>query len=110
MPGNSLGSRKWYKYTGDSGVTYSYLTDVDLGDIAGAVADATFPNMPRRFKPRIVHVEGTSATGQKLRKKIIVPDPDSTLYAPQTSQVVNIDGIAFQTTGRRGEVATFPSN
>jgi hypothetical protein len=110
MAGNSLGSRKWYKYEADSGASYSYLTDVDLATAAGAVADATFPNLPRRFKPRVVHMEGLSSTGQKLRKSVIVPTADSTLYGPQTSQVVTIDGTAFTTTGRRGEVASFASN
>lgn len=110
MAGNSLGLRKWYLYVGDSGVSYSYLTDVDLATASGATADATFPNMPKRFKPRVVFVEGVSATGQKLRKSLIVPTNDSTLYSPQTSQVVNIDAVAFQTTGRRGETASFASN
>jgi hypothetical protein len=110
MPGNSLGSRKWYKYEADSGVSYSYLTDVDLGAASGATADASFPNFPKRFKPRVVFIEGVSATGQKLRKMLIVPTNDSTLYSPQTTQVVNIDAIAFSTTGRRGEKVSFPSN
>jgi hypothetical protein len=110
MPGNSLGVRKWYEYEGDSGVKYSYLTDVDLSVAAGAVENAGYPNFPKRFKPRVVFVEGTSATGQKLRKALIVPVPDSSLYTPQISQVINIDTLAFQTTGRRGEQASFASN
>lgn len=109
MPGNALGARTWYLYEADSGVSYSYLTDTDLGTAAGSTADASFPNFPRRFKPRIVFVEATVA-GKKLRKNIIVPTNDSTLYSPQTTQVITIDGVAFGTTGRRGEKVSFPSN
>jgi hypothetical protein len=110
MPGNSLGARKWYKYTADSGTIYSYLTDVDLGVAAGAVEDASYPNLPRRFKPRVVFCEGLNAAGKKIRKNVIVPEPDNTLYVLQTTQVALIDAQAFKTTGRRGEHVSFPSN
>lgn len=110
MPGNALGDRQWYLYEADSGISYSYLTDSDLATAAGATPDATSPNFPRRFKPRVVFVQGTSATGQVLRKELIIPTNDSSLYSPQTTQTVTIDGVAFSTTGRRGEKVSFPSN
>lgn len=109
MAGNTLGVRKYFRYTGDSGTDYSYLTDNDLGTAAGATPDDSLPNFPRRFKPRIVYVE-TTISGVISRKALIVPTTDSTLYAPLTSQIITIEGQVFKTTGRRGEKASFASN
>lgn len=110
MPaGNTLGSRKWFKYTSDGGTDYSFLTDVDLGTAGGATQDATLPNFPRRFQPRVVFIEATIG-GVKVRKNLIVSDPASALYTAVTTQNVTIDGTAFATSGRRGEQVSFPSN
>lgn len=110
MPtGNTLGARKYFKYESDSGENFSYLTDNDLGVVAGATPDDTFAAFPRRFKPRIVYVEATIA-GVKTRKSLIVPTNDSTLYAALSSQEIPIDSVTFKTTGRRGEKASFANN
>jgi hypothetical protein len=110
MPvGNTLGVRKWFKYTSDAGTDYSYLTDLDLGTAAGATQDATLPNFPRRFKPRVVFLQATIG-GKVSTKSLIIPTNTSAIYTPVTTQNVTIDTTAFATTGRKGEQVSFPSN
>lgn len=108
MPGNTLGARSYYKYVADDGNIYSYLTDVDLGAAGGGLNDATFPNFPRRFKPRVVFVESMIG-GKKVRKNLIVALPQSPVYMSSVTQLLAIDGTSFYTTGRRGEKASFPT-
>lgn len=106
MAGNKLGKRKYYKYTSDTGGEYSYLTDIDLATAAGAVADASFPGFPRRFKPRVVYMQATDGA----KKKVICPTLASTLYDSDTTQDITIDTVVFKTTGRAGEKMSFASN
>lgn len=109
MPGNTLGTRKWFGYTSDTGETYSFLTDNDLGVAAGATPDVSSPNFPRRFKPRVLFVQATIA-GKIVSKSLIIPTADSSLFASSVSQSVTVDTTAFTSTGRRGESVSFPRN
>lgn len=106
---NTLGVRRYYRYTSDGGTDYKYLTDEDLGTAAGAVLGDTFPNLPRRFKPRGVYAEAT-VSGRKVRKFIICPTNDNTLYAAEASTAVTVQGTNFGTTGRKGEKVSFGRN
>ena len=108
MP-NVLGVRRYYRYVSDGGTAYKYLTDEDLGTAAGSVLNDSLPNLPRRFKPRGVYCEATVA-GRKVRKYLICPTNDNTLYAAEASTVATIQGTAFATTGRRGEQASWGRN
>lgn len=107
MAGNTLGIRRYFKYTSDTEEDYSILTDNDLGVAAGLTLDDTNPPPPRRFKPRVVYCEATIA-GKKVRKALIC-NSDSTLF-DDSAQTVTIDGTAFKTTGRRGEKFSFGGN
>lgn len=107
--GNTLGVRRYYQYTTDGGENYKYLTDETLGGAMGATLNDTNPNLPKRFKPRVVYIQGTVA-GQTVRKALIAPTVDNTTYAAEASTVVTIDGINFGTTGRRGEQFSFGRN
>lgn len=107
--GNTLGVRRYYGYLADNGEAYKYLTDETLGTAMGATLNDTVPDMPKRFKPRVVFVEATVA-GQVVRKEVIAPSTANAAYAANASTVVTIDGINFQTTGRRGEQVTFGKN
>lgn len=109
MAGNTLGARRYYAYTSDSGQQYKYLTDQNLGEAVGAVLNDTLPDLPRRFKPRGVRVEG-DVDGDLVRKFLICPLTTSAPYAAQGSTTVSIDETDFKTTGRRGERATFGAN
>ena len=93
----------------DGGTAYKYLTDQTLGDAMNATLSDALPNLPRRFKPRGIYVEATVA-GQKVRKFIISPVADNTAYAAEASTPLTIDGVAFATTGRRGEAFTYGRN
>lgn len=108
MTGNTLGERRYYAYESDTNVSYSYLTDKDLGDAADQVLDDTFPPFPRRFKPRGVYVQG-EVDGKIVRKFLICGDREDALYT-DGSQSVTIDSATFKTTGRRGESLPFGSN
>lgn len=107
--GNTIGARRYFKYTSDLGDDYKYQTDQDLGDAVGATLDDTLPNLPRRFKPRGVFVEAM-IDGRKVRKFLICPTTDNEVYGANASQTVAIDGTNFFTTGRKGEQLTFGIN
>lgn len=107
--GNTLGVRRYYKYTSDGGTEYKYLTDETLGTVMGAQLNDTLPTLPRRFKPRGVYVQGTVA-GQKVRKFLISPLSDNTIYSAEGSVAVSIDGVNFGSTGRKGEQYSFGRN
>jgi hypothetical protein len=109
MAGNTLGQRRYYLYTSDTGTEYSYLTDIDLGTAAGATLNDENPPFPRRFTPRGVFVENVTS-GVKSRKFIICPATDTALYDSDASQSVTIDSLGFNTTGRKGEQASFGAN
>ena len=69
----------------------------------------TLPNLPKRFKPRGVYIQGTVA-GQTVRKFLISPLNDNPTYAAEASVAVTIDGITYGTTGRKGEQYSFGRN
>lgn len=109
MPqGQTLGPRRYFGYTSDSGDQYSLLLDETLGVIGGMELNDTSPPPPRRFRPRGVYVEAIVA-GTKVRK-FIATEADVSLYRTDSSASVPIDGVTFSTTGRRGERMTFGSN
>lgn len=104
--GNTLGSRKLYKYVDDVGTQLAYYTDEDLG----AAVDADEPaegatDLPRAFEPRGVYCRGKE--NALLRKFLVIGDPASELYKTNLSKEVTIDGVVFVTTGRRGESKSF---
>ena len=109
MAGNTLGRRGWHLYVDDLGVKYCFLTDRDLGAATAAPLDDTFPRLPRHIRPRGVHAQATIG-GKVVRKFLVCSTPESTVYAEATSQPVTVDTLVFATTGRRGEVVSFPSN
>lgn len=107
--GNTLGERRYYRYETDGESAFKYLTDQTLGDAVGATASDALPDLPRRFQPRGVYVEAIVG-GTKVRKFLITPTNDNSLYAAEASTTVVIDGITFATTGRRGEKMTYGRN
>lgn len=109
MAGNTLGPRSYYLYTDDAAAKYSILMDVDNASAVGNVLDDTNPPPPSRFRPRVVHVEGT-VDDNKVRKSIPVGSPTAAIYKTNSTAAVTIDGVQFQTTGRRGERLSFATN
>lgn len=106
MAGNLLGSKSYYLYVDDAGASYSFLQDVDLAAAAGNVLADTFPPPPRRFRPRVAHIQNSAGN----RKAVVCGSPDSPLYAQNVTNVTNVDGEPFFTTGRRGERFSVASN
>lgn len=119
LDGNRLGPRKRYLYeTDDIDVFYILTTDEDLAlaglgtgggapseyDPANPPANVTICPAPRRFKPRVVHMQN-EATG--ARKSLIAFSSTADLYAVSSGGTVTIDNLAFVATGRRGEQLTF---
>lgn len=105
MAGNQLGPRSYYLYTDDIGTNYSILTDDDLATAAGLVLNDDNPQLPRRFKPRVVHMEAANNS-----RKALVCQRTSSIYASNASQPVTIDTVEYKSTGRRGERASFGAN
>lgn len=119
LSGNRLGPRERYIYESDEvGTVYILETDQDLavaglGTGAGApvVYDPANPPTgvticppPRRFTPRTVFAEDPTSGA---RKNLIAFTPSAELYATSARSSVTIDGLAFTTTGRKGEKLTF---
>lgn len=120
LTGNRLGGKGKFLYlTDDTTVGYVMRRDTDLA-VAGFGVGANAPvpydaanppagvtsigPVPRGFKPRVVHLED-SVSG--ARKAMICFDPSSSMYQSTTAQTVDIDGLSFTSTGRRGEQLTF---
>ena len=109
MAGNILGRRSYYAYTADDGTVYSLLLDDSLAAAVGATQNDANPSPPRRFKPRVLYAERI-VNGDKKRKELVVPVTTFAGYASNTTSVVTVDGVDFDTTGRRGESLSFPRN
>lgn len=109
MAGNILGGRSYYQYEGEDGTNYSLLVDDSNAAAMGMVADDSFPAPPRRFKPRVVFAE-VQLANRVARKQLIAPTGATAAYASNTTTVVTVDGVAYNTTGRRGETLSFPRN
>lgn len=111
MPeGQFSGSRAKYEYLSDSGTVFKLTLDQTLGDIEAAgltpaTATSTAVNKPVGFKPRVVFWQGE--LNGDIKRKEIVCDRTSTLYATDVSQSLTVDSVAGVITGRRGEKLTF---
>lgn len=109
MAGNILGGRSYYQYESDDGTNYSLLLDDSNAAAMGMVADDSLPAPPRRFKPRVVFVE-VALTNRIARKELVAPTAANANYATNTTTVITVDGVAYNSTGRRGEKLSFPRN
>ena len=108
MSGNRLGKKERVQYVADNGSTYVLRVDTDLViSNSGLVLGNVGGTPPKYFKPRIVHAQFVDTDGTIYRKAFIAGTAAAALYATSTPQVVTCDGVAFTTTGRRGEVQTF---
>lgn len=119
LDGNRQGPRERYVYlTDDLTVAYILTTDQDLAvaglGVAGAApevydpanppAGVTICPAPRRFTPRCVFAQDPVSGA---RKNLIAFSATANLYSSSLSQSVTIDGLSFDTTGRKGEKLTF---
>lgn len=104
--GNTLGPRKAFKYLDDLGEEYRYFTDEDLGlTVEGELSTGNVPDLPRAFRPRGVYVVGKD--NPSIKKFLVVGSPEGAIFKTNQSRDVEIDGVQFRTTGRRGEAKTF---
>lgn len=119
LDGNRLGARKRYLYeTDDLSIFYIVTTDEDLA-VAGAGTGAAAPveydpanppagvtvcPPPRRFTPRCVFVQNDSVGA---RKNLVCFSSTADLYSASAPQTVDIDGLTFTSTGRKGEKLSF---
>ena len=109
MAGNILGARSYYGYIADSSTIYSIQMDDTLAVGVGATLDDSSPNLPRRFEPRVVFCEAIVG-GRTKRKQLVVTDPESVIWTSETTQNIDLDGVTFATTGKRGEKVSFSRN
>ena len=108
MAGNRLGSKTKVTYTSDSGALYNMTIDIDLVMVgAGFLAGHIGQPAPKRFKPRVIHVQQPIGVGRMARKKLIVGDVNSAMWITNAPADYVIDGETFTSTGRRGEVQTY---
>lgn len=111
MPeGQFTGTRVVYNYQMDNGDEIQLLLDETLAtagaqDLQPAVTGDGSTPKPLRFEPRGVFWQGE--LDGKIKRKFLVCNPTSTLYQSNTSQTVTVDGVAGQTTGRKGEKLSF---
>lgn len=111
MAANEIGPRGKYKYIMDDGTVIKLRLDSTLGDIASCgltpitTADNA-GNKPTNFKPRVVFWTHTKADGSKMSKQLVCAS-DSAAFKSKDNFSITIDGLAGQTTGRRGEQISF---
>ena len=118
---NRVGRRAKYKYTMDDGTVIKLRLDATYGDLAACglspvtTADNA-GNKPSNFKPRVVfwipnddvpNGEGEAATPRSNLRREFVCAADSTAFTSKDQVSITVDGIAGQTTGRRGEQISF---
>lgn len=109
-PGNRLGPRAVYQYTTDAGQEVNLLLDDDLVVTnSGLIFGDDGAPAPKRFKPRVVFIQAI-VDNRVVRKSLVAGSNTAPLYASSVPQTVNLDGVAFVTTGRRGETQTFIGN
>lgn len=111
MAANLVGPRAKYKYTMDDGTVIKLRLDKDLGDLAetGLVPVTTADNAinkPLSFQPRVVYWQYIDAAG-KISRKALVCAVDAPAFISKDNFDITIDGLAGQTTGRRGEQISF---
>lgn len=114
MPeGQFLGERGYFLYNSDAEVDYVIQTDATLGNLPQAgLVEADEDNAenvafkPARLQPRGVHWQGV-LNGRTVRK-FIVCSLESEIYKASGSNPLTVDGVQGVTTGRRGEVFSFP--
>lgn len=110
--GQFLGSKRTYIYVADDNRTYRILRDRTLGDLSGTALNPGTPGvqagrLPRNFKPRGVYWQSNELQGRNYGRKFIICNRDGTLYTSTDTVSLTIDGIPGQTTGRRGESASY---
>lgn len=116
MPeGQFAGSKGRYIYQSDTGINYTITRDETLAGLAGtglveydpAAPPASFGGAkPSQLKPRVVFWEGVLG-GVVRRKEIICGTTEAALYNSGSRQALTVDGVAGETTGRKGEKFTF---
>ncbi len=107
--GNRLGARATFVYTTDSLEEVAYQGDRSVGLACGNVL-ATNPGRPTSVNSKYLrgrYVLLQAVADPMVKKKVVIGAVDNTLFAGDASQVVNINGVDFETTGRVGEAVTF---
>lgn len=107
MAGSTLGQRGNYVYTSDSGTQYAIQTLVTLGTAASLTPlTSSKGSLPRRFRPRVLHLEATISNRQ-VKKKLIC-EANNAQYKTDAGGSITVDGTSFTVTGRTGERVSYP--
>lgn len=109
---NQIGPKGKYKYTMDDGTVIKLRLDQTYGAIAecGLTAITTGDNAlnkPSNFKPRVVYWQANDLQDGKPVRREFVCAIDSPAYTSVDNFSITVDGVAGQTTGRRGETISF---
>jgi len=118
---NQVGPRTKKKYIMDDGTTIKLKLDATYANLAACgLEDITTAdnaiNKPSNFKPRVVFwipnadIAATDTTPGRTREQLrreLVCASSSDAYTSVDNFTIEIDGIAGQTTGRRGEKVSF---
>lgn len=104
----------------DDGTIIKLRLDATYGDLAACGLDALTTadnagNKPTNFKPRVVYWQSSpftlDADGNQIEQTVVrrefVCDANSDAFTSPDQFSITVDGIAGQTTGRRGEVISF---
>lgn len=107
--GNRLGPRATFEYVTDALETVAYQGDRSVGIACGNTL-ATNPGRPTSVNGKYLrgrYVLLQQVSDPAVKKRVIIGAVGNTLFAGNSSQVVNINGVDFETTGRVGEAVTF---
>jgi hypothetical protein len=88
------------RYDSDNGNSYAYVTTRAIAFALGAPGSGGQPAFPKAWTPRHIDLINPNLTGRDQRKVIVAPDPTAAYYTQNTTYVVTINGVTYNTTGR----------
>lgn len=105
--GNLLGVRGTFTYISDSSVSYKMSQDRSVGLAVGNDL-ATIAGLPilrvtgrKEISPRYLLCQQDA--NAKITKRIVVGDPENSIWVSSASTALTINTVAYTVTGRIGE-------
>lgn len=110
------GRRGQYIYTSDEGDKYVLTTSKFLGDLTDnglvlynptSAVHQGYPDLPRRFRPRIAFWKATNSPPYEATKRIICGTNNCNIFKLKSKGALTIDTQQGVITGKKGEARTY---
>ena len=109
--GNRLGPRAYFNYTTDDDDARMVLLDrsvgLALGNSLSTISKTTIPRTAKR--PYVLRTVLLEDPISGARKEVVIGNRNSTFMTQDVAVNVQINGVAYNVIGRKGEQKFFPS-